>query len=142
MTIGDAEVYPGHPCPHSTGKGCDDYANRPVDPCIRFVCGWRSDDSPLPDWLSPDQARVMVIFNKLSWQGRPVDLAVPVGRRIPQRALDWLKRFAEQHARPLLYTEQVKVDGEYQRDQALFGHGPPAFQAFVADARQTGRRLW
>ncbi len=25
-------VYPGKPCHHSTGSGCNDYANRPEDP--------------------------------------------------------------------------------------------------------------
>jgi hypothetical protein len=142
MTIGGVPIYPGRPCPHSTGKGCDDYANRPVDPCVKFVCGWRVDGSPLPDTFRPDRSGVLVMFAKRQWQGRPVDLAVPVGPSIPPPALAWLKRFAEQHGRPLIYTEQIVAEGGYQRDQALYGHGPPAFQAFLEEALRTGRRLW
>ena len=87
-------VYPGRPCPHSTGKGCNDYANRPVDPCVHFICGWRRDGSPLPEWMKPSNAKVIVLFDQSNWRGMPVDVAVPVGRRIPPRALNWLQQFA------------------------------------------------
>lgn len=142
MTIQGHAVYPGHPCPHSTGNGCDDYANRPTDPCINFNCGWVVADSPLPDWLSPLNARVIVIFNRTQWQGLPVDVAVPVGRRIPPRALNWLKTFAEQHGRPLLFSEQVKENGEYSREQLFSAHGPPAFQQHVAALLERNQPLW
>ena len=97
MTIQGVPVFPGHPCPHSTRQGCDDYLNRPIDPCVNFSCGWIMAASPLPDWMKPDNARVIVLFNKFQWQGVPVDLAVPVGKRIPPRALTWLRNFAEAH---------------------------------------------
>ena len=64
MTIQGHAVYPGRPCPHSTGAGCDDYANRPEDPCINFNCGWVVDNSPLPEWLNPSNAKVIVIKPK------------------------------------------------------------------------------
>jgi hypothetical protein len=142
MVIGGVDVYPGRPCPHSTGQGCDDYGNRPKDPCINFSCGWIIENSPLPDWMKPSDAKVIVIFNKLEWQGLPVDLAVPVGKRIPPRALEWLKKFAEKSMRPLLYAEQTVIDGEFQREQDLFGYGPPAFRAQVAQWQEAGTKLW
>jgi hypothetical protein len=142
MTINGHPVYPGRPCPHSTGSGCDNYANRPVDPCVNFNCGWVIDGSPLPDWLSPANSRVIVIFDKTRWQGLPVDVAVPVGRRIPPRALNWLKGFAEEHGRPLLFSEQVKEKGEYSREQLFSAHGPPAFQQHVQRLLAEGKPLW
>lgn len=142
MTIKGHPVYPGRPCPHSTGKGCDDYANRPLDPCINFNCGWLVAGSPLPDWMKPDNARVIVIFNKTTWQGLPVDVAVPVGRRIPPRALNWLKAFAEQHGRPLLFSEQVKEGKGYSREQLFMAHGPAAFQQHVNQLLKAGKPLW
>lgn len=142
MVIDGVDVYPGHPCPHSTGEGCDNYENRPMDPCINFQCGWIIEGSPLPDWMKPSTAKVVVIFNKLEWQGLPVDLAVPVGKRIPPRALEWLKKFAEKSMRPLLYAEQIEVNGEFQREQSLYGYGPPAFQEQVARWQEAGTRLW
>lgn len=142
MTIQGVPVHPGKPCPHSTGQGCDDYANRPRDPCIDFQCGWVITGSPLPDWMKPENAKVIVIFNKTSWQQLPVDVAVPVGRRIPPRALNWLKDFAERNGRPLLFSEQVKVEGQYRREQLFSAHGPPEFQTHVNALLAAGRPLW
>ncbi len=142
MTIQGVPVFPGHPCPHSTRQGCDDYPNRPIDPCVNFSCGWIIAASPLPDWMKPDNARVIVLFNKFQWQGVPVDLAVPVGKRIPPRALAWLRNFAETHRRPLVHTEQILVGGEYQEQQQVFGHGPPAFQQELLRRQGAGLALW
>lgn len=142
MNIEGVDVYPGHACLHSTGQGCDSYASRPVDPCVSFMCGWVIEGSPLPEWMKPSNAKVLVLFNKLTWAGRPVDVAVPVGRRIPPRALNWLKQFAQQHRRPLIYTEQLGEQGRYSRVQAMFGHGPPEFQTQVAEWVESGKKLW
>ncbi len=142
MNIRGADVYPGCPCPHSTGKGCDDYANRPPDPCDNFNCGWIIASSPLPDWMKPCDANVVVLFNKFRWRGLPVDLAVPVGRRIPPRALNWLKQFAERQGRPLVYLEQDAADGKLQREQQTLVYGPPEFQQEVVAKITQGQRLW
>nr|VFK13883.1 MAG: hypothetical protein BECKLPF1236A_GA0070988_100952 [Candidatus Kentron sp. LPFa]VFK29749.1 MAG: hypothetical protein BECKLPF1236C_GA0070990_100942 [Candidatus Kentron sp. LPFa] len=117
MIIDDAPVYPGSPCPHSTGDGCDDYDNRPNDPCVHFNCGWIMPNSPLPDWMKPNNAKVIVLFDKLNWNNLPVDLAVPLGKRIPPRSLDWLMRRSQQDMRPLIYTEQIVVSGRFQKEQ-------------------------
>jgi hypothetical protein len=45
-------------------------------------------NSPLPEWMKPNNAKVIVIFNKTRWRCVPVDIAVPIGRRIPPRALN------------------------------------------------------
>ena len=142
MVIEGVPIYPGRPCPHSTGSGCDDYANRPEDPCVEFQCGWILDGSPLPDWMKPNRAKVIVLFSKLRWRGVAVDLAVPIGRRIPPRSLDWLKRFAAENGRPLIYTEQVIEGGTFQKQQQLFAYGPPDFQEEAANWQDTGIKLW
>lgn len=142
MVIQGVRVYPGHPCPHSTGAGCDDYTNRPLDPCHQFNCGWIIEGSPLPEWMKPNNARVIVLFDKLTWNGLPVDLAVPVGKRIPPRALGWLQDFSRKHGRPLIYTEQVLQGGQFQPEQQVFGYGPPEFQQEVLSRMQAGIRLW
>ena len=126
-------AYPGKPCPHSTGKGCRIYSGRPVDPCQQFVCGWRMEGSPLPDWMKPDNAKVIMLPAQAVWRECPVDVAVPVGRRIPPRALKWLQQFAEQHNRMLLYSEQVvdKKD-QFTNRQHVVAYGPPDFQQEMA----------
>jgi hypothetical protein len=142
MTINGVPVYPGKPCPHSTGKGCNNYANRPTDPCENFNCGWVIENSPLPDWMKPNNGKVIVIFNKLEWHGAPVDLAVPVGKRIPPRSLKWLKDFSEKHLRPLIYTEQIIESGVFQQQQQIYGYGPTEFQEDLVKWQKEGRKLW
>ena len=142
ITVAGHEARPGSPCPHSTGAGCDDYANRPLDPCVQFVCGWRIDASPLPEWMKPNEARVIVLFGKTQWQGLPVDLAVAVGLKVPPRALQWLKAFAQRQGRPLLYTEQVRVAGGLTGEQTVYGFGPPAFQEQAARWNADGTSWW
>nr|VFJ50861.1 MAG: Tetratricopeptide (TPR) repeat [Candidatus Kentron sp. DK] len=142
MEIGGEPVSPGHPCPHSTGEGCGIYTDRPTDPCRDFDCGWIIEDSPLPDWMRPDRGKVIVLFGKLDWNGQPVDLAVPVGERIPPESQAWLEGFSRKHKRPLVYTEQVTKGGEFQQEQRVFGYGPPEFQQDLLRWQQEGRALW
>jgi hypothetical protein len=142
MNIAGQEVYPGRPCSHSTGSGCDDYANRPLDPCVNFRCGWVLTGSPLPEWMRPDRAKVIVLFAQLSWNGLAVDLAVPVGRRIPPRSLQWLKGLAYRSGRPLVYLEQEAQGAGYSKRQRLFGFGPQEFLDQLAAWEREGARLW
>lgn len=141
MTINGVRVSAGHPCPHSTGHGCAIYVSRPVDPCVKFRCGWLLDNSPLPEWMRPDKAKVLVYFNKLTWRGMAVDVAVPVGRRIPKRALDWLMQFSRQHKRPLIYMEQIVEDGVFVDRQTMTGYGPPEFRQQLLEWNLSGREL-
>jgi hypothetical protein len=92
--------------------------------------------------MKPNNGKVIVIFNKLQWNGIPVDLAVPVGKRIPPRSLEWLKKFAEENMRPLIYTEQIVEDGKFQKQQQVMGHGPPAFQQDLMRWQREGKELW
>lgn len=87
IEVKGCEAYPGYPCPHSTGKGCDDYENRPVNPCRKFECEWVKESSYLPDWFKPSECGALVIDSVICWQGLAVDLAVPVGREIPEQTL-------------------------------------------------------
>ncbi|MGV6827116.1 MAG: hypothetical protein ACWA5Q_09075 [bacterium] len=142
MNIDGAEVFAGHPCPHSTGAGCDDYDNRPQDPCVSFRCAWIIEDSPLPDWMKPSNAKVMLLFNATEWQGIPVDLAVPVGKKVPPRALNWLKQFAQENGRPFMYTEQIVENGRYVNQQTVYGFGPLEFQEQVQHWKEEGKTFW
>jgi hypothetical protein len=92
--------------------------------------------------MKPDNGKVIVIFNKLNINGVTVDLAVPVGKRIPPRSLQWLQKFSEKQMRPLIYTEQIVEAGKFQKQQQLFGYGPPVFQQELLRWRQAGKKLW
>ena len=98
-------------------------------------------DSPYPDWMRPDQSRVIVLFKRLTWQGLSVDVAVPVGPAIPARALDFLKRFAELKNRPLLWVEQNVENGVFTGRQKVDAYGPPAFQQEMKERMLKGENL-
>lgn len=138
MNIGGTEVYPGRPCPHSTSKGCADYAQRPVEPCREFACGWVIENSPLPEWMNPARAGAIVLFGKRIWRGHAVDLAVPVGQIIPARALNWLFAFVQEHGRLLLYTEQLLQGNVPQKQQQVYAFGPPEFQNDMLSVQAQG----
>jgi len=99
------------------------------------------NNSPLPDWMKPNNSKVIVLFNQHTWRGSPVDVAVPVGKRIPPRALKWLQQFAENNNRMLLYSEQIIENGAYTKQQAVSAFGPPEFQQEMAERAATGEKL-
>lgn len=91
--------------------------------------------------MKPNNAKVIVLFNQHRWRGLAVDVAVPVGRRIPPRALKWLQQFAEANNRMLLYSEQIVENGRYTVRQAVSAYGPPEFQQEMAQRAQAGESL-
>lgn len=142
IKVKGCEAYPGHPCPHSTGRGCDDYENRPVDPCQRFECAWVKEKSYLPEGFKPNECGALVLDGILKWEGLTVDLAVPVGREIPQETLNWLMQFAEKNMRPLIYQMQDPDSQKIEKNPLTLGYGPPAFQEWVLQQCKLGKKLW
>lgn len=137
LVIGGREIYPGNPCPHCTKNGCGIYEDRPYDPCVIFNCAWVVKDSPLPEWMVPSESKAIIRLNKATWRGIPVIYAVPVGRQLPRRTLNWLKGFARRTGRLLLYIERspniVTSIQESDRTQTAFGIGHPEFQQQIAN---------
>lgn len=100
------------------------------------------ENSPLPDWMKPNNAKVVVLFDQTTWRGMPVDVAVPVGRRIPPRSLKWLMEFAQTNQRALLYSEQIVENGKFTNQQGFSAFGPPEFQEEMAQKSAAGQRPW
>lgn len=142
IKVKGCEAYPGHPCPHSTGAGCDDYENRPVNPCQQFECAWVRPGSFLPDHFRPNESGALVLNNIIKWQGLNVDLAVPVGREIPEESLNWLKQFAADNMRPLIYQMQDPKKEAFEKTPLTLAYGPPAFQDWVLEQTRLGNKLW
>jgi len=122
----------GKPCPFSSGHGCTIYPTRPDDPCRRFKCGWLVAGSPVPDWLRPDKASMILLAGNFTWRGYAVDVAVPVGARPSSKALEWLRHFATTQRRLLVYGDA----------EEWYAFGPAAFQAEMRDRIDRGERLW
>lgn len=132
ITVFEHDVYPGKPCPFCSGQGCSIYGRHPLDPCRHFVCGWLAPASPLPDWMRPDKAGLVLLAAKLTWRGLKVDVAVPTGAGPGERGLSWLKEFSLDRQRPLLY----------QQGESWYAFGPPEFQQEIKDKIERGEKLW
>lgn len=120
---------PGHPCQHCTAQGCAIYPDRPEDPCVRFVCGWLQDGSPLPDDMRPDRAGVIVLLGR-EWQGWPIIDAIPTGPAIPEESVKWLMDHAQEVRIPLILRDYLQKEDRYI-GQRTRGFGPPAFRDTV-----------
>ena len=142
ITVKGCEAYPGKPCPQSGESGCTDYDNRPVDPCQKFKCAWVKEGSVLPEEFRPDECGALMIEHILTWQGIKVDLAVPVGREIPEKTLVILMQLAEKNMRPLIYQQQDPKNKELEKNPLTLAYGPPAFQEWVLEQQKQGNRLW
>jgi hypothetical protein len=132
ITVYGHAVYPGKPCPFSSGHHCTIYETRPQDPCRAFVCGWLAPSSPLPEWMRPDRAGVILLAASFTWRGLAVDVAVPVAGGPKPEALEWLTSFATAKGRPLLY----RVAEEW------FAFGPPDFQTEMRERIGRGEQPW
>ena len=132
ITVQGHDVHPGKPCPFSVDHRCAIYPTRPDDPCRHFVCGWLAPTSPLPTWLRPDQAKAILLAANFTWRGLPVDVAVPVGERPTEKALEWLRSFATAAGRPLVY----RIGDDW------YAFGPPDFQVEMAARVRRGEQLW
>lgn len=84
-------------CTHCTNSGCNIYVLRPKEPCQIFECLWLTEKSPLPNWMKPDQSRVIVTLNKIKQTDEIVLVAIKMDENIPLRTLDWLIDYAAKH---------------------------------------------
>ncbi len=122
----------GRPCPHTDGRKCLIHEQRPQEPCRNFFCGWAQAGSLLPDWLQPNRSGVIVITDRIHWQGRNVDILVSAGRDPDAGLIDWYQRFSIRHGRPFIY----------QRREQWYAFGPQAFQRCISAKVAAGEPLW
>jgi len=124
------EMKPGQPC-HFRGEGCCTiYAQRPVEPCRNFVCGWLMPGSPFPEEFRPDRLGVMAVPTR--WRARPAFILCSAGRDPDERLLEWMREFSSRTGAPFFYEQR----GE------RFGFGPPEFQQEMLHKVENGERLW
>lgn len=132
INVRGVDVFPGKPCPFSVAHQCSIYEARPVDPCRQFICGWLADNSPLPEWMRPDKANLILLPANFRWRTIPVHVAVAVGARPKDKAIRWLKDFCLESHRPLIF----QCDGEWS------AYGPPQFQTEMAERLSRGEQPW
>jgi hypothetical protein len=129
-TIRGHEMRPGVPC-HFRGEGCCAiYAERPVEPCRNFVCGWLAPGSPYPESFRPDRLGVIIVGTR--WRGKPAFILGSAGRDPDDALLAWMREYSTRSGAPFFYESR----GE------RFGFGPPEFQHEMLIKLESGERLW
>lgn len=84
-------MYPGKPCFFVTiGVGCNDYENRPENPCKDFRCVWLVDDE-IPESKRPDLSNIVVTYAELD--GIYYTRLVSAGDKLDKDSLDWYISF-------------------------------------------------
>ena len=139
LTVYGEEISSGHPCPHTTDCGCRIYEKRPVDPCRTFKCGWLVDGSPLPDWMKPNNAGVIVMFNKYSMGGHQVDAAITIGEKLNPATLEWLKNYTLQKGRALMITGTVINESDNSPRTTITVFGPEVLKKEIGHLIRSGR---
>lgn len=121
---GEAEgktFYPGKPCHFvALGTGCAIYAKRPKDPCVSYVCAWRSGDE-LPVWMKPSEVDA-IVDRRATNDGSAYLYVHEAGRRLDSRVLSWMIEYA-------LATGQNLT---WELDGGKHWVGTPAFVAEMA----------
>ena len=97
-------------CTHCTNSGCNIYISRPKEPCQIFECLWLTEKSPLPNWMKPDQSRVIVTLNKIKQTDEIVLVALKMDAIVPPRTLDWLNEYITKHKISLTLIDTQKAN--------------------------------
>ena len=124
MDINGTHIHAGHPCPNLSAKGCSTYEDRP-EVCRGYACSWLKNDLDLPEWLRPDNSRVIV-------QQLPrvaVITAIPGGKKVPPRALNHLKKLADTRRSALVYYGRSKENGKFSTEMKASSYAPPGCQS-------------
>jgi len=132
LTSTELSMQPGKACTHCTPRGCAIYASRPEIPCRKFKCAWLADRDVIPEDMRPDRCGAILMFDR-KWNGWSIVKAVPTGACIPANTLEWLMAFAREKKIPLLFQENLVLDGQYTGIRNR-GYGPPAFVEHVKRA--------
>lgn len=137
LNVHGTHINEGNPCSHICEKGCGIYETRPPNPCSIFTCGWLDKKSPLPDWMRSDKSKAIILLNR-KWRTYRVMVAIPVGRRIPQRTLNWLEEYWKKNQQPVVYLERGKEKGKFINKKIIYGFGSKKFIEEINYWRESG----
>ena len=106
-------------CKHCTSSGCGMYHFRPIEPCQQFECLWLVKNSSLPQWMRPDESRVIVTLNRLKKTNQPVLVALQMDEKTQKRTTQWLQEFSSLYKIPLAMVQKSKIK-EHETSDELF----------------------
>jgi len=84
--------YPGKPCHFiAIGKGCTIYAERPINPCVTYKCGWLTN-MEIPEWMKPNEVDAILDLREL--EGHQYLKLTEAGSIMRAKVLSWFLQYA------------------------------------------------
>lgn len=80
--------------------------------------------------------------DKLLWNGKLLDLVVPVGPVIPGKALKWLMEYAWKHGRPFICAVHKVNDGQLTGDRDIKVYAPQPMRDNILIWLDAGNKFW
>ncbi len=139
VQVGDVIVKPGSPCPQIHSNRCSVYENRPTT-CADFNCAWLINDLDYPDWMRPDNAKVILKYIDLVSSISAIG-AIPTGTKVSPRVLNFLRQLANQHGLPVLHFQRTKEQGRYLPEVAVTAFGPPGMEHLFSQIQEKIERI-
>lgn len=75
----------------SRGSGCNDYENRPINPCRVFKCDWLTNEQ-MPESFKPNRSNA--IFTTRTVNGIEYMKLIEAGRKLDSEVLSWAIEYA------------------------------------------------
>jgi hypothetical protein len=117
--------YPGKPCHFiAIGKGCTIYAERPLNPCVTYKCGWLTN-MDIPEWMKPSDVDAIIDERELHGM-RYINLR-EAGSPVQARVLNWFFQY-------ILATGKNAV---WEVEGGLNWCGSPEFNFVMETGNQT-----
>lgn len=124
--VGEAlghRFYKGRPCHFvAIGKGCTVYAKRPQDPCIKYKCGWLTNED-IPEWLKPDLVDVIIDYREL--EGHKYIKLTEAGSVVSSRVLNWFIQFVIQN----------QLNAVWEIEGGINWLGTPEFNSLITETQ-------
>jgi hypothetical protein len=82
--------------------------------------------------MRPDQCGAIVLSARY-WKEWNVMRAVPVGPKVPEATLEWLRLYTKSKDVPLIFYERGQADGVYTHSDRQRAYGSPEFAAAIKE---------
>lgn len=116
----------GKPCPFVIKDvGCNDYENRPIDPCVGFECEWRRNPY-FDEWLSPKNSGI--VFSRQFLNNGTIQYLqmTEAGSSFTPEVITWALKYVEKNKLNLSWMENGfrKFVGSNEFCEAIAKFGP------------------
>ena len=92
--------------------------------------------------MKPNECKAIVLHGAIKWQGAVLDLVLPVGQKVPEETLAWLRESASKRQVPFVFAEHFVEDGVWTGGKRLNVYGPQPLRDDLIKWLDAGNTLW